>query len=89
MRQQLAAKGAGPEVQAYVEQVLLERHQSYNSDMTAEADKRRVLIDHVNKLEVMLCLHMTSSLRADAVIGKFYQLGCDTMLSDVITSPAA
>ena len=54
MRQQLAAKGAGPEVQAYVEQVLLDRHQAYNSNMTAEADKRRVLIDHVNKLEVML-----------------------------------
>ena len=53
VRHQLSVKGAGPDVQAYVEQLLLERHQSYNSYMTAEADKRRVLLDHVSKLEVL------------------------------------
>ncbi len=53
VRQQLAAKGAGPDVQAYVEQLLLERQQSYNGYMTAEADKRRHLLDHVSKLEVI------------------------------------
>ncbi len=53
VRHQLSVKGAGPDVQAYVEQLLLERHQSYNSYMTAEADKRRILLDHVSKLEVL------------------------------------
>jgi len=53
VRHQLSVRGAGPDVQAYVEQLLLERHQSYNSYMTAEADKRRVLLDHVSKLEVL------------------------------------
>lgn len=53
VRQQLSAKGAGPDVQEYVEQLLLERHQSYSGHMTAEADKRRVLLDHVSKLEVL------------------------------------
>lgn len=54
VRQQLSAKGAGPDVQEYVEQLLLERHQSYSGHMTAEADKRRVLLDHVSKLEVVV-----------------------------------
>ena len=56
VRHQLSVKGAGPDVQAYVEQLLLERHQSYNSYMTAEADKRRLLLDHVSKLEVLSCM---------------------------------
>ncbi|DBA86398.1 TPA: hypothetical protein ACH3X2_005620 [Trebouxia sp. C0005] len=51
VRHQLSVKGAGPDLQAYVEQLLLERHQAYNSYMTAEADKRRLLLDHVSKLE--------------------------------------
>lgn len=53
VRHQLSVKGAGPDLQAYVEQLLLERHQAYNSYMTAEADKRRLLLDHVSKLEVL------------------------------------
>lgn len=53
VRHQLSIKGASPDVQAYVEQLLLERYQSYNSYMTAEADKRRILLDHVSKLEVL------------------------------------
>ena len=58
VRQQLSVKGAGPDVQEYVEQLLLERHQSYSGHMTAEADKRRVLLDHVSKLEVLgSCFH--------------------------------
>lgn len=52
VRQQLAAKGAGPEVQTYVEQLMLERHETYKMYATAEADKRRHLLDHVSRLEV-------------------------------------
>ena len=52
VRQQLAAKGAGPELQVYVEQVLLERHQAYKGYLTVETDKRCHLLDHVSKLEV-------------------------------------
>ena len=58
VRQQLAARGADSEVQAYVEQVLLERHQAYKGFMTAEADKRRHLLDHVSKLEVAIHMHV-------------------------------
>lgn len=52
VRQQLATKGAGPEIQAYVEQLMLERHETYKMYATAEADKRRHLLDHVSRLEV-------------------------------------
>ena len=52
VRQQLAAKGAGPDIQAYVEQLMLERHKTYKMYATAEADKRRHLLDHVSRLEV-------------------------------------
>ncbi|KAL3144723.1 hypothetical protein ABBQ38_001846 [Trebouxia sp. C0009 RCD-2024] len=51
VRQQLVAKGAGPEIQAYVEQLMLERHETYKMYATAEADKRRHLLDHVSRLE--------------------------------------
>ena len=52
VRQQLAAKGAGPDIQAYVEQLMLERHETYKIYATAETDKRRHLLDHVSRLEV-------------------------------------
>ena len=39
-------------MQAHVEDVLLTQHQHYHAYMTAEADKRRALIDHVKALEV-------------------------------------
>ena len=71
-RQQLAAKGAGLDVQAYVEQLLLERHQSYNAYMTAEADKRRHLLDHFSKLEVshctLYCIVLPHNLASDNLV---------------------
>ena len=48
----LKQKGASGAVQAHVEDVLLSQHQHYQAYMTAEADKRRALIDHVKALEV-------------------------------------
>ena len=48
----LKQKGASDAVQAHVEDVLLTQHQHYHAYMTAEADKRRALIDHVKALEV-------------------------------------
>ena len=57
VRQQLAAKGAGPDIQAYVEQLMLERHETYKMYATAEADKRRHLLDHVSRLEVSSNTH--------------------------------
>lgn len=65
VRQQLAAKGAGPEVQAYVEQLMLERHETYKMYATAEADKRRHLLDHVSRLEVCAMLPIVSIYHRD------------------------
>ena len=52
----LKQKGASAAVQAHVEDVLLTQHQHYHAYMTAEADKRRALIDHVKALEVSTLL---------------------------------
>ena len=52
MRRQLAAKGANQDVQAYVEDLLLERHQSQAQALSSEVQKRRALVEHCNKLEV-------------------------------------
>lgn len=52
VRSQLAAKGANQDVQAYVESLLLERHQRQAQELSAEVQKRRALVDHCNKLEV-------------------------------------
>ena len=60
VRQQLAAKGAGPDIQTYVEQLMLERHETYKMYATAEADKRRHLLDHVSRLEVSNAAHCVS-----------------------------
>ena len=63
VRQQLAAKGAGLEVQTYVEQIMLERHQAYKGYLTAETDKRRHLLDHVSKLEVQNAARDNATMR--------------------------
>lgn len=65
VRQQLAAKGAGPEIHAYVEQLMLERHETYKMYATAEADKRRHLLDHVSRLEVRSAAHCMSIHHTD------------------------
>ena len=52
VRRQLAAKGASHDIQAYVEDLLLERHNSHSQALASEVQKRRTLLEHVNKLEV-------------------------------------
>lgn len=52
VRRQLAAKGANQDVQVYVEDLLLERHQRQAQELSAEVQKRRALVEHCNRLEV-------------------------------------
>ena len=62
VRRQLAAKGANQDVQAYVADLLLERHQSQARAMSAEVQKRRALVEHCNKLEVSVLPGMVHDL---------------------------
>ena len=50
--EKLKEKGASQEVSLYVEDLLVQQHQRYHNFMTAEADKRRRLLEHVQKLQV-------------------------------------
>ena len=51
--EKLQEKGASQEVSLYVEDLLVQQHQRYHNFMTAEADKRRRLLEHVQKLQVI------------------------------------
>ena len=53
--EKLKEKGASKEVSLYVEDLLVQQHQRYHNFMTAEADKRRRLLEHVQKLQVCTC----------------------------------
>ena len=50
--EKLKEKGASQDVSLYVEDLLVQQHQRYHNFMTAEADKRRRLLEHVQKLQV-------------------------------------
>ena len=50
--EKLKEKGASKDVSLYVEDLLVQQHQRYHNFMTAEADKRRRLLEHVQKLQV-------------------------------------
>lgn len=50
--EKLKEKGASKEVSLYVEDLLVQQHQRYHNFMTVEADKRRRLLEHVQKLQV-------------------------------------
>ncbi|CAK0773385.1 hypothetical protein CVIRNUC_004060 [Coccomyxa viridis] len=49
--EKLKEKGASKEVSLYVEDLLVQQHQRYHNFMTVEADKRRRLLEHVQKLQ--------------------------------------
>lgn len=51
--EKLKEKGASQDVSLYVEDLLVQQHQRYHNFMTAEADKRRRLLEHVQKLQVI------------------------------------
>lgn len=53
--EKLEEKGASQDVSLYVENLLVQQHQRYHNFMTAEADKRRRLLEHVQKLQVIHC----------------------------------
>ena len=48
----LRKRGASAELAVFVEDLLLQQHQRYHDFMTAEADKRRTLLEHLHTLEV-------------------------------------
>lgn len=50
--QGLEKRGASPEVQQFVEQLLQQQHQEYVAFMAGESDKRRRLLDFIRGLEV-------------------------------------
>ena len=51
----LRERGASAEVAQFVEDLLVQQHQRYHLFMTAEADKRRTLLEHLRTLEVRAC----------------------------------
>ena len=58
--EKLKEKGASKDVSLYVEDLLVQQHQRYHNFMTAEADKRRRLLEHVQKLQVSASLNTLS-----------------------------
>ena len=50
----LRERGANAELATYVEDLLVQQHQRYHDFMCAEADKRRILLEHLHTLEVRL-----------------------------------
>ena len=60
--EKLKEKGASKDVSLYVEDLLVQQHQRYHNFMTAEADKRRRLLEHVQKLQVRASLSMLKQL---------------------------
>ena len=51
----LRERGASAELAAHVEDLLVAQHQRYHDFMCAEADKRRILLEHLRTLEVRAC----------------------------------
>ena len=75
VRRQLAAKGANQDVQAYVEDLLLERHQSQAQALSAEVQKRRALVEHCNKLEVSMLAFLICPIAS----GEATQVSCQPL----------
>ena len=54
VHERLKERGATDDLCSYVEDLLMNQHQRYHNFMTAEADKRRLLLEHLHKLEVCM-----------------------------------
>lgn len=52
VHEKLRERGANAELCAFIEDLLVQQHQRYHNFMTAEADKRRLLLEYLAKLEV-------------------------------------
>lgn len=52
VHERLKERGAGDDLCGFVEDLLVKQHQRYHNFMTAESDKRRLLLEHLHKLEV-------------------------------------
>jgi hypothetical protein len=57
INEKLKQKGANDDLCAFVEDLLVQQHQRYHRFMTAEADKRRLLLDYLSRLEVHIATH--------------------------------
>ncbi|CAL8470152.1 g9694 [Coccomyxa elongata] len=51
VHERLKERGATDDLCSYVEDLLMNQHQRYHNFMTAEADKRRLLLEYLHKLE--------------------------------------
>lgn len=52
VHERLKERGASNDLCGYVEDLLVKQHQRYHNFMTAESDKRRLLLEYLHKLEV-------------------------------------
>lgn len=52
VHERLKERGANDDLCGYVEDLLMNQHQRYHKFMTAESDKRRLLLEHLQELEV-------------------------------------
>lgn len=63
VHERLKERGATDDLCSYVEDLLMNQHQRYHNFMTAEADKRRLLLEYLHNIEVcMLALNSVSGM---------------------------